>query len=253
MHHDLPSMQVLLDYARVVPGADARLLQYDLSDMSGLIDRAVESVQTSYVANPTFLGRGGKICTMHRRVCFMAKSADSYGYFYSKQLMPTTPITPECLELMKAVRVTFGIACNGMLFNEYDPDSYISDHRDDEKNIDSKLGVFAINHGASRIFRVKEYDRTTKAACAKSRGMWWDFATQAYTGLHMFCVDFQELLTHGVPALASFSEGLRTSITFRLHDKESEAKQYEAFVRGQRKREETSASLHANKHTKPSA
>jgi len=57
-------MQVLLDYADVVPGADARLLQHDLADMRGLVDRAVESVQAFYVTNPTFVGHQGKECVM---------------------------------------------------------------------------------------------------------------------------------------------------------------------------------------------
>jgi len=234
-------MRVLLDYADVVPGADARLVQHELAEFRDLIDRAVASVQPFWVANPTFLGHQGRECVMHRRVCFLADPADSHGYFYSKQLMPTTPITPACLELMQAVRGRFGIACNGMLFNEYARDSYITDHRDDMKNIDRAHGVFAINHGVSRVFRIKQYDHAAKGACSKSKGPWWDFPTQEYTGLHMCGDDFQELLTHGVPALASAPEGLRTSITFRLHDKASESRQYEAFVRGKRKREEAAA------------
>jgi len=94
----LPASSVkLLDYANVVPGTDARLLQHDLSHMRVLIDRAIHSVQSFYVSNPTFIGHQGKECTMHRRVCFLADPRDSHGYFYSKQLMPTTPITQSVL------------------------------------------------------------------------------------------------------------------------------------------------------------
>jgi len=228
-------MQVLLDYADVVPGADARLLQHDLAGMRGLVDRTVKSVQAFYVVNPTFVSQQGKECTMHHRVCFLTDPADSHGYFYSKQLMPTTPITLACLELMQTVRQQFGIACNGMLFNEYARDSYISDHRNDMKNVDKQHGVFAINHWVSRVFRIKQYDHAAKGACAKSRGRWWDFQTQACTGLNMSSVDFQELLTHGAPALAAAPDGLRTSITFRPHDKAGEQQQFAAFLRKQQR------------------
>jgi len=230
MQHAAP--RLLLDYADVVPGADARLVLHDLARFTSLIDRAVASVQPFYVANPTFIGHKGKECMMHRRVCFLADPVDSHGYFYSKQLMPTTPITPACLELMQAVRGAFGIACNGMLFNEYDRDSYITNHRDEMEHVNSKHGVFAINHGISRVFRIKQYDHTATGPCSKSKGLWWDFPTQEYTKLHMCGGDFQKLLTHGVPKLASAPDGLRTSITFWLHDKDSENKQYQAFQRG---------------------
>jgi len=133
---------------------------------------------------------------------------------------------------MQAVREDFGIACNSMLFNEYARDSYISDHHDDMKNVDKKQGVFAINHGVWRVFRIKQWDHTAKSACTKNKGQWWDFPTHEYTGLHMCGSDFQELLTHGILKSAAPPEGLRTSITFRLHDKESESKQYSSFLRG---------------------
>jgi len=232
---------VLLDYADVVPGSDARLLEHDLSHMRALIDSAIDSVQSFYVKNPTFIGHQGKECTMHRRVCFLADPQDTHGYFYSKQLMQTTPITPECVALMEAVRTDFGVVCNGMLFNEYAPDSYISDHRDAKDNAHKVHDVFAINHGVSRVLRIKEYDCVTKSGCTKRNGRWWDFATREYTGLHMCGSDFQELLTHGIPKMAATPEGLRTSITFRLHDKEREGKQYNSFIKGKRKREHASA------------
>ena len=74
-------MRVLLDYADVVPGADARLVLHELADWKDLIDRAVASVQPFWVANPTFIGHQGKESVMHRRVCFLADPADSHGYF----------------------------------------------------------------------------------------------------------------------------------------------------------------------------
>ena len=107
---------------------------------------------------------------------------------------------------MTKINERFGTKYNGILINRYNGGkNYISDHSDDEKNIDEG-GVIAISHGAVRKFRIR--DKLTKKIIM-------DIPTTSGSIIHMGG-DFQKEFTHGIPVEKNV-EGIRYSFTFRKH------------------------------------
>ena len=147
----------------------------------------------------------GKTVYQQRDIGFF--SNDSIGYYYSGQLERSKPLKSNCFTLMQLINEQFGVDNNGILVNRYNGGkNYISDHSDDEKNID-KGGVIAISHGAVRKFRIR--DKLTKKIVL-------DIPTLTNSILHMGG-DFQKEFTHGIPVEKKV-EGIRYSFTFRKHN-----------------------------------
>lgn len=146
----------------------------------------------------------GKQVNQCRDVGFF--SNESIGYKYSNQMAPSIPLTPNLETLLRYVNKKYNASFNGILINRYnDGTEYISAHSDDERYLDP-VGVVAISHGSSRIFRVR--DKKTKEIVD-------DFYTDNNHILHM-TGDFQKEFTHEIPKERGV--GLRYSFTFRRHN-----------------------------------
>ena len=108
---------------------------------------------------------------------------------------------------MQLLNERFDLKNNAFLVNKYiGGENYISDHSDDEQNID-KGGVIAISYGAVRKFRIRD-KLTTKIIM--------DIPTTSGSIIHMGG-DFQKEFTHGIP-IEKKVEGVRYSFTLRKHN-----------------------------------
>lgn len=146
----------------------------------------------------------GKTVYQQRNIGFFSDT--SIGYYYSGQLAKAKRLNPHCAELMGTINAQFGTKFNGILVNHYeDGNNYISDHSDDEKNLDPG-GVIAISYGAERKFRIR--DKVTKSIVM-------DVPTTSNGLIHMGG-DFQKEFTHGIPVEKKV-QGARYSLTFRTH------------------------------------
>jgi alkylated DNA repair dioxygenase AlkB len=168
-----------------------------------LIKKCIEEVKNELLDNPP-IKLYGKTVYQQRSIGFF--SDKSIGYYYSGQLAKAKPLYTHLSELMNTINERFGTGFNGILVNKYiDGNNYISDHSDDEKNLD-KAGVISISYGAVRKFRIR--DKLTKKIIL-------DIPTISNSIIHM-SGDFQKEFTHGIPVEKKV-KGLRYSFTFRLH------------------------------------
>ena len=176
---------------------------YLCEEYADLILLCIEEIKDELLEKPPIKMRG-KTVHQQRDVGFI--SNESIGYYYSGQLAKSKPMKPNCLKLIKLINERFGTKYNGILVNRYNGGkNYISDHSDDEKNIDDG-GVIAISHGAVRKFRIR--DKITKKIIM-------DIPTTSGSIIHMGG-DFQKEFTHGIPVEKKV-EGIRYSLTFRKH------------------------------------
>ena len=176
---------------------------YSGEEYADLIQRCIAEVEDELVANKP-LRMYGKTVFQRRSIGFF--SDESIGYYYSGQLERSNPLKPNSSKLMQLLNEQFGLKNNAFLVNRYNGGkNYISDHSDDEKNIDEG-GVIAISHGAVRKFRIR--DKLTKKIIM-------DIPTTSGSIIHMGG-DFQKEFTHGIPVEKKV-EGVRYSFTFRKH------------------------------------
>jgi alkylated DNA repair dioxygenase AlkB len=174
-----------------------------------LIDNCVKNIEGKLLINPPIRTRWGKMGIQHRNIGFF--SNDSIGYYYSKQLAKSQPLTHYLFILLYIVNKIYDTDFNAILINEYlTCDDYISAHSDDENNL-SNIGVVAISYGQSRIFRIR--DKNTKKIIK-------DISTKSDELLHM-AGDFQKEFTHEIPKILKKEQknckGKRISFTFRKH------------------------------------
>jgi alkylated DNA repair dioxygenase AlkB len=175
---------------------------YDFKERE-LLENCVNDVTNNVEVNPP-LGRKmfGKECFMRRGVGFF--SDESIGYYYSRQLSASRPMTSSLLALLALVNSQFGTDYNGILVNKYfSGKDYISAHSDDETNL-VKSGVVAISWGATRKFRIRK----------KGEKGFQDFPMESGSMLQMGG-DFQKEFTHEIPPQKG--DGVRISFTFRKH------------------------------------
>lgn len=199
------------------PGA--ALLEYDLSRgrWAELVKTVVREASPQLFKHPKLGSQCGtrdnrKDMHMNRSCGFFANPKDSYGYFFSMQLMASIPPTDAMVELMALVSELIGAKVNGVLINEYaNGKEYISAHSDDERGL-ANTGVFAISFGAARKFRIR-IKETKVIAC--------DVPTRHMHALFMQGSEFQRDLTHEIPPQGGI-DGVRRSMTFRYHLKANE-------------------------------
>ena len=176
---------------------------YLCEEYNELIKKCIDEIKDELLVNPP-IQLYGKTVYQQRSVGFF--SNESIGYYYSGQLAKSKPLQQYSTELMKIVNTRFGTNYNGILVNKYeDGNNYISDHSDDEKNLD-KGGVICISHGTVRKFRIR--NKSTKEIII-------DIPTTSNSIIHMGG-DFQKEFTHGIPVEKKV-KGLRYSLTFRKH------------------------------------
>lgn len=224
-----PAPRVLYSH----PKLHARLVRHDLRAAKEVVDAARRSARPRLVERPPLAPMYGKPCRMRRNVGFFADPNDTYGYFFSGQLMETQPLTEELKALLEYVNKHFGSDFNGILVNEYvDGQDYISRHRDDETALDKNtldtVGVVSISTGQRRTLRIREY-----AGPGKTGPIVCDAPTEPYHALCMVGKDFQTALTHEVPKEARAGSEPRLSFTFRRHCKALEETQWAEWSRRQ--------------------
>jgi alkylated DNA repair dioxygenase AlkB len=176
---------------------------YMCDEFNELIEKSVEEVKDELLHKPP-LKMYGKVVHQQRDIGFFSDT--SIGYYYAGQLAKSKPLQLNSSKLMNLINERFGTKYNGILVNRYvDGNNYISDHSDEEKNLDAG-GVVAISYGVERKFRIK--DKLTGKKIE-------DIPTYHNSIIHMGG-DFQKEFTHGIPVEKKV-KGVRYSFTFRNH------------------------------------
>jgi len=181
----------------------------------------------------------GKEITMHRSVGFFSDT--SIGYKFSNRMFASISFAeyPLLSLLLSTVNQTFGTNYNGILINIYHSDNdYISQHADDEKDLDISKKVIAISLGKKRTFRVSTASasptaQTTNIISAsvlkncRMKEPTYDFTTE-HGQMIIMDGEFQKEFHHGIPkpykvrtCFPAIHEEYtsRISLTFRHHKK----------------------------------
>ena len=109
-----------------------------------MIEKCIDDVKYELLVKPPIV-LYGKPVLQQRDIWFF--SDESIGYYYSKQLAASKPLTPNLKAIMKLINYQFKTKYNGILVNRYDGgNNYISYHSDYEHNLD-KGCVVAISYG----------------------------------------------------------------------------------------------------------
>lgn len=169
-----------------------------------LIKTCIATVDTELDKNPEIIVYG-KICNQHRSIGFYSDT--SKGYNYSSKLTQSKKMHPCLIELISYINAKFNYDYNGILINKYlDGNDYIGKHSDDERGLDTHIGVIAISYGAVRKFRIRN-KITGKIEI--------DVPTEASKIIQM-AGDFQKEFTHEIPIEKKVKD-IRYSFTFRKH------------------------------------
>ena len=125
-------------------------------------------------------------------------------YFYSGQRHKWRDWTPAMLELRKLLHAKLGIDFNSVLLNYYaDGSEYVSEHSDDEGDMEPGCPIVAISLGAVRDFILKHRELKTRHTIPLQPG-----------SLLSMAGDTQKVATHTLPKRAGVTEP-RISLTFR--------------------------------------
>lgn len=175
----------------------------DLEQSQDLIRSCIDEIQNQLLEYPPILVYG-KQCKQNRSIGFFSDT--SIGYFYSKQLCESKPLTNNLKLLLEKVNQIFDSDFNGILVNKYlNGEDYIGKHSDDETGLDP-VGVVALSYGAVRKFRIRDKQSGKKVI---------DIPTLPYHLIHMGG-DFQKEFTHEIPVEKKVKD-VRYSFTFRKH------------------------------------
>jgi alkylated DNA repair dioxygenase AlkB len=183
------------------------LIIHDLDDdMVQLIEECIEKIEPELLINPPII-LYGKQCYQHRSIMFYSNT--SIGYYYSGKLMASKKLHKCLADLLDYINKKFNFDYNGILINKYcNGADYIGKHSDDEKGLDSCIGVVALSYGAVRKFRIRN-KITDKIEI--------DIPTEPNKIIQMKG-DFQKEFTHEIPPEKKITEP-RYSFTFRKHIK----------------------------------
>ena len=148
-----------------------------------------------------------KEATQHRCIGFF--SNESLGYYYSGQLAKSQPLTVNLKNLLDKINQKFNSEFNGILVNKYnDGNDYIGKHSDDEKGLDSNIGVLSLSYGAVRKFRIRnKIDNKIVVDVLLDPGVIVQMGGY-----------FQKEFTHEIP-IQKKVKACRYSFTFRKHIK----------------------------------
>ncbi len=175
-------------------------------DDKELLELCIEDIKNNLEIKPEII-IFDKVCHQQRDIGFFSNT--SIGYHYSNKLMKSKPLTDNLTKLLNQVNELFSSDFNGILINRYnDGNNYIGPHSDDEKSLDSKIGVVALSYGESRIFRIR--NKLTKKVVL-------DTETED-CGILQMGGNFQKHYTHEIP-IQKKVKGERYSFTFRKHIK----------------------------------
>lgn len=171
----------------------------------------------------------GRQCTMHRNVLFLADPAETLGYFYSGGVAPSVQPGPAAMAFQTYVNKKMNVESNGMLINIYeDGTKYISAHSDDEKGLDTEMGVIIISAGATRKMKFRKAKKAPPGVPELDYRT-GDVNLEHGSVVHMAGPGFQRSFTHELPPMKAVKER-RISITLRNHSYGDE-KRFEAAMK----------------------
>jgi alkylated DNA repair dioxygenase AlkB len=184
---------------------NSALILHELEeDICNLIKICVEVVDSELDVNPEIM-RYGKVCHQHRSIGFYSDT--SKGYNYSSTITPSKKMHPCLRELLIYINDKFDYNYNGILINKYSGgEDYIGKHSDDERGLDSTIGVIALSYGAIRKFRIRN---------KLTGNIEIDVPTEP-TNIIQMAGNFQKEFTHEIPVEKKV-KGVRYSLTFRRH------------------------------------
>lgn len=153
----------------------------------------------------------GRSCRQRRDVRFFSTTRSDGsltvpGYRYSGQTSVAFKLTPNMRPLLDYVNEFYGATFNGILVNHYaNGHDYISDHADDEDDLDDEAGVVTISYGATRHMTFRQLETAHKLKLPLQEQ--WMISMRGQT---------QSKFTHGIPKELPIT-GARMSFTFRKH------------------------------------
>jgi alkylated DNA repair dioxygenase AlkB len=185
---------------------NSALILHELEeDICNLIKICVEVVDSELDVNPEIIMGYGKVCHQHRSIGFYSDT--SKGYNYSSTITPSKKMHPCLRELLIYINDKFDYNYNGILINKYSGgEDYIGKHSDDERGLDSTIGVIALSYGAIRKFRIRN---------KLTGNIEIDVPTEP-TNIIQMAGNFQKEFTHEIPVEKKV-KGVRYSLTFRRH------------------------------------
>jgi len=176
---------------------------YSFEENKKLVNKCILEVDSKLLYNPPIIVYGKEVI-QRRNVGFF--SNDSIGYYYSKKLLKSQPLTDNLNELLDLINDFFSCDFNGILVNKYkDGSDYVGLHTDDEDNLED-IGIVALSIGAERKFRIRDINNGKKIL---------DVPTKSYHLLQMGG-NFQKEFTHEIPVEKKVKD-IRFSFTFRKH------------------------------------
>jgi alkylated DNA repair dioxygenase AlkB len=182
---------------------------------------------------------GPKICTMHRNVLLLADPEDTVGYFYSGTVAPSVKPGPAAIAFQKYVNEKMKVVSNGMLINIYDDGTkYISPHSDNEKNLDTDMGVIIFSAGVTRKMKFRKAKKAPPGVPELDYRN-GDVDLEHGSVVHMSGPGFQRSFTHELPPMKAVKER-RISITLRNHQYGDETR-FEAAMKRKHDMAEQSA------------
>ena len=106
---------------------------YSFEENKKLVNKCILEVDTKLLYYPPIIVYGKEVI-QRRNVGFF--SNDSIGYYYSKKLLKSQPLTDNLKELLDLINNFFSCDFNGILVNKYkDGSDYVGLHTDDEDNL----------------------------------------------------------------------------------------------------------------------
>lgn len=190
---------------RVIQTEKSFLSKFTIEDPKIIeaISQCVAGIENSLLVRPP-IKVFNRECRQPRDVGFF--SDDSIGYYYSRQLMNSQPLTEEMQTILEYVNSVYQAEFNAILINRYNNGTEnIGDHSDDEKNLD-KTGVVSLSWGATRKFRIRN---------KQTKKIHTDVMLDHLSLVHMGG-EFQKEFTHGIPVEKKVTSS-RISLTFRKH------------------------------------
>jgi alkylated DNA repair dioxygenase AlkB len=147
---------------------DSKLINYNLSDKSHELYEVYtllnDSIKDLHLSLEPEIKIFNKVCKQHRAIGFYSNVAEEYKYNHGQSDKELKPISNHKLDdnknLVKVIELInehFKSEYNSILVNYYrDGNDYIGSHSDNEKELDSKMGVLMISLGSTRLFRIRD-------------------------------------------------------------------------------------------------
>lgn len=163
-------------------------------------DRFFEELKTLPFYTPTLRMQGREIRPKRQVLAF---GDPGLSYSFSGTTIHANPWTPLILQLRDLVEKQCGCTYNYVLLNSYPHGgSYISHHKDDERELDSTFPISVLSFGARRKIEFK--NEVAPMTCINLN----------HGSLYLMHAPTNQLFTHGIPPDPLIKK-MRISLTFR--------------------------------------